>query len=192
MKGEYIMIYMVRHGQSASNAGGITTCASDICLSEKGWQEARGFAQEVDKKPDMIIVSPFLRAQQTSEPLLEKFPDVPVEVWDVQEFIFLGDASYVNTTNLERRKWDAEYFAKDDPDYAHGEGGESFNQMMQRVDAFLEKAKSIDEDKYVLVFSHDRFIRGVKLRQEGISPSIKNLFALEPIKNTKTLKLKFS
>ena len=72
-------IILVRHGQSVTNAGGRAADQVSNPLTELGRAQAREFAERLDCKPTLFVTSPFLRAQQTSEPLRQRFPNVPVE-----------------------------------------------------------------------------------------------------------------
>ena len=85
-------ILLVRHGQSVTNAGGRAADQVSNPLTELGRAQSREFAERFDCKPTLFVASPFLRAQQTSEPLRQRFPDVPVEEWPIQEFSFLNPA----------------------------------------------------------------------------------------------------
>src|SRR5436309_16016109 len=95
-------IILVRHGQSVTNAGGRAADQVSNPLTELGRAQARQFAECLDCKPTLIVTSLFLRAQQTSEPLRLRFPDVPVEQWAVQEFSFLNPALHRGTSELDR------------------------------------------------------------------------------------------
>ena len=72
-------IILVRHGQSVTNAGGKAADQVSNPLTELGRAQSREFADRLECKPTLFITSPFLRTQQTSEPLRQRFPDVPVE-----------------------------------------------------------------------------------------------------------------
>ena len=46
-------------------------------------------ATDWGETPSLIVTSLFLRTQQTAAPTIERFPDVPVEVWPIEEFTYL-------------------------------------------------------------------------------------------------------
>src|SRR5258708_35795501 len=94
-------IILVRHGQSVTNAGGRAADHVSNSLTELGRAQAREFAERLDCKPTLFVTSPFLRAQQTSEPLRQRFPDVPVEEWPVQEFSFFNPALHRSTSEAD-------------------------------------------------------------------------------------------
>ena len=59
-------LYMIRHGQSAANAGKLHAGWAQVPLTEKGVQEARSAGELLrDISFDRIYVSDLLRAQQT-------------------------------------------------------------------------------------------------------------------------------
>jgi broad specificity phosphatase PhoE len=68
-------IRFIRHAESAANAGLPTTDPGGIPLTENGKVAAGLAAAEYDgPEPDLIVISPYLRARQTSEPFLARFP----------------------------------------------------------------------------------------------------------------------
>lgn len=88
-------VYLIRHAESVSNAGERTASHGGAELSSEGRRQAEALTARIGFRPDLIVVSPFVRTRQTAEPLRQKYPDVPVEEWPVQEFSFL-DADRVS------------------------------------------------------------------------------------------------
>ena len=82
-------VYLIRHAESVSNAGERTASHGGAELSSEGRRQAEALTARIGFCPDLIVVSPFVRTRQTAEPLRQKYPDVPVEEWPVQEFSFL-------------------------------------------------------------------------------------------------------
>jgi len=183
------MFYLIRHAESVSNAGGKTINDKENHLSEKGFQQSVDLLQRIPGKPDLIVVSPYLRAQQTAKPLINKYPDVPVEIWNVQEFTFLDANRCDNTTHAERSTIRQEYLVQNDPDLIHGKGAESFNQMLQRVDELFDKLKSIDKNKFVIIFTHGHFMRAVLTRKDKQTVTFDDIFEGKIINNTDIVEL---
>ena len=75
---------LIRHRQSTGNAGLPCHDLARIELTELGWEQAREAAASWTETPSLIVCSPFLRTQQTAAPTVERFPDVPVEVWPIE------------------------------------------------------------------------------------------------------------
>jgi broad specificity phosphatase PhoE len=92
----------IRHGQSTGNVGIPCEDLSLQELTEKGRQQAREVATNWTQTPDLIVTSPYLHAQQTAQPTIERFPSVPVEVWPIQEFAYLEPSRWNGTLSAER------------------------------------------------------------------------------------------
>lgn len=82
--------WLIRHAESAANAGGATSDPGSIPLSEVGRAQALSIAAALPRRPDLVVMPPFLRTWQTAEPTMSRFPDMQVETWPVQEFSYLS------------------------------------------------------------------------------------------------------
>jgi len=152
----------IRHGQSTGNAGIPTHDLSLLELTELGWSQAREVAESWTETPNLIITSPYLRTQQTAAPTIERFFDVPVAVWPIQEFTYLQPSRWNGTLSSERMPVIERYWAEADPEYCDGPGAESFAMLRRRAEETLERLADIDEDALVYVFSHGQFIQAVR------------------------------
>lgn len=152
--------WFIRHGESESNAGLPSITDQSTPLTEKGFTQAELVASSIKKAPDRFVVSPYLRTQQTAAPTLEKHPNVPVETWLVQEYSYLSHQQYYNTTPDSRRKLSEKYFLTADPDLILGEGGESFNQFIDRVKSSLKRLKNATH-YHTIIFGHGWFMRAI-------------------------------
>jgi broad specificity phosphatase PhoE len=184
------MIYLIRHAESVGNAGGKTVNSKTNPLTEEGIRQSVDLLSKIPEKPDLIVVSPYFRAQQTADPLIKKYPDVPVETWNVQEFTFLDVEAYEDTTHDERILIREEYLSQNNSDFVHGTGAESFNQMLQRVDDMLHKLRTIEKKKFVVIFTHGHFMRAVLARKERQIVTFDDIFEGMEINNTDIIKLK--
>ena len=153
------MLWLVRHGESEANAGGITSDPAGIELTPRGRAQAEAIAASCPERPAWIGLSPFLRARQTAEPLLARYPDVPVKELAVQEFTYLAVARCAGTSGSTRRPLRGAYWSRMDPGYVDGEGAESFGMLWKRASAFLRWAEGRAGPG--AVFSHEQFIRAV-------------------------------
>ena len=152
--------WFIRHGESESNAGIPVSNDATTPLTELGIQQANRVAAHLQEPPDRFVVSPFYRTQQTAAPTLLKFPDVPVETWPVHEFSYLSHEQSENTTLKDRRKLSTPYFLTGDPDLILGDGGESFNQFLARVDNSIARVQE-SQDKNIIIFGHGWFMRAL-------------------------------
>ena len=163
-------IWLIRHGESTANAGLATKDASSIPLTDKGWQEARQMAHKFTSAPDLIVVSPYLRARQTAGPLAERFADTPIETWPVQEFTFLSPVRCAGTTVEQRRPLVEAYWKACDPMAIDGPGAESFAQMLDRV---REAARRIvaSPAKAIAIFTHGHIMQAWRLLADNPAAS---------------------
>lgn len=83
-------VRLIRHAQSAANAGLATTAPDSIPLTELGRTQAQILADHIASPPDLIISSPFERAIHTALALANRYPPVPLEIWAVEEFTYLS------------------------------------------------------------------------------------------------------
>lgn len=155
-------VVLIRHGESVANAGLPTSDPASIPLTENGRQQAEQIAEKMTIVPDLIIVSPYLRAKQTAEPVIKRFPQAKVECWpEVREFTYLSPASCAGTTTEDRKERVKSFWQAADPCYVDGEGAESFSQFVQRVDYVLQKLGDVSA-KNILVFTHGQFMRALE------------------------------
>ncbi|KAK8858057.1 hypothetical protein M9Y10_013157 [Tritrichomonas musculus] len=152
-------IILVRHAQSDSNAGGVAlTDFSQIPITAKGKEQAQNFASNFNEKPDLIICSPFLRTQQTSQPFRNKYSDVPFELDDnIREFSYINPDFARGTTFQQRRQRVNDYWGKLDPSFHDSESVECFSGFIERAKAFI---KSLHQRKehFIIAFTHSLFM----------------------------------
>lgn len=154
------LVRLIRHGESAANAGEASLDHATIRLTTKGVEQAQLVARSFNHAPDLIIASPFSRAQATAQATGAVFPATPVETWLVQEFTYLEPARCAGTTVAHRQDWVAAYWVKANPVFTDGEGAESFLDFISRAKAFLHRlAEHPVQD--IAVFSHRQFINAV-------------------------------
>lgn len=163
------LFYLIRHGESASNAGEKTLDAASTTLTERGWQGARANATSFPETPHLIVTSRYIRTAQTAKPLLERFASVPVEEWDIHEFTYMSADKYAGTTTFDRRPFIDEYWKRIDPHFADGDG-ESFAQFAARCRAFI--ARMGNTTGITAAFSHGHFTRGVLHALQGNFDSV--------------------
>jgi broad specificity phosphatase PhoE len=157
------MVFLVRHGESLANAGGITCDHAAIPLTELGWQQARDFAAGFTGSPALFVVSPFQRAQQTAAPMLERFPRVPVEEWPVQEYTYLEPTRY-NDLSIHQRKPDVlAFWGRADPAYRDGEGAETFSEFVYRVSNTLQRLRAMQPNCLTVVFTQGLWMQVARL-----------------------------
>jgi len=156
-------IILVRHGQSVTNAGGRAADQVSNPLTELGRAQSKDFAERFDCKPTLFVISPFLRAQQTAEPLRQRFPDVPVEEWPIQEFSFLNPVLYEGTSEADRESHVVAYWERGDPAYIDGTDAESFALFLGRARETIRRLAARDPGGCIVVFTHGFFMQAIRL-----------------------------
>jgi len=151
-------VRLIRHAQSAANAGLATTAPDSIPLTDKGQLQARALADSITCTPDLIISSPFDRAVATALPTARRFPHAPIERWPVEEFTYLSPKRFAGTTQAERKPHAERYWENGNTEIVDGPGAESWNDLLGRADAMLAKLAGHDAQN-ILAFSHGQFIR---------------------------------
>ena len=161
--------WLIRHGESLGNIGGRTATPEGIPLTETGHAQAKYTAVQIASSstsstpPALIVHSPYVRTQQTALPLIERYPQVPVEIWDIHEFTFLSPIAFHNTTIVERRPAARAYWERANPHEVHGEGAESFAAFIARAKSVLDRLQHTDTAlrQRTIVYSHETFIMAV-------------------------------
>ena len=152
-------IKFLRHAQSAGNAGLRTSDPAEIPLTEAGRLAAEAAAKNYEgPAPDLIVVSPFRRAQETAAPFITRFAPASVESWPVQEFTYLSPQRVGASTTQERLPMVEAYWRTATPETNDGEGAESFRDFITRVQIALEKLRNRSEQT-ILVVCHEMVIK---------------------------------
>lgn len=93
-----------------------------------------------------------------------------MEEWPIQEFTYLAPMRCAGTTAEQRRVWVEHYWTLADPDRCDGDGAESFNEFLARVDDTIGRLAQLAEpfDLAVLLFGHGQFINAMRWRQSHL------------------------
>ena len=154
-----IRVFLVRHGQSESNAGLSSDDPALIPLTEAGHRQADQVAAAIAEVPALIVTSPYLRARQSAQPTIGRFPGVGCQEWPVQEFTYLGDLHGRATTSAERAPYTQAYWERADP-FSASPGAESFAGLLGRIADLLGRISAVEAGP-VVVFTHGLFMRAV-------------------------------
>ena len=152
-------VWFIRHAESVANAGGRTREAPTYPLSDLGFLQAESLARALHVEPEFIVVSPYVRAMQTAEPAVRRFPKARVEEWPVHEVQFLDPALCVDTMQHERGELSRDYWKRADPHFA-ASGAESFAQFAGRAADAIERLATRTERR-TFIFSHGQFMSAV-------------------------------
>ena len=169
-------VWLIRHGESAANAGLPTTDPASVPLTDKGCKQAESVLGYFKDRPtpDVVVVSKYIRTHQTAEPTLKHFGLEAEENELCHEFTFLDPSKYKGTTVADRWPMAQAYIDRGDPDYRDGGDAESFNDFKGRAEDFLQWCG--DRPEFIVVFSHERFIRACCQLIKGDEMSIASFF----------------
>ena len=152
-------IKFLRHAQSAGNVGLPSSSPGEIPLTSAGRAATDVAAKNYEgHPPDLIVVSPFLRAKETSEPFIRRFASAKVEEWPVQEFTYLSPSRFQNSTAQERLPRVEAYWKTATADTNDGPGAESFRDFITRVQTALKNVRERVEQN-ILVVCHEMVIK---------------------------------
>src|SRR5713226_5749395 len=76
-------VWLIRHGESQSNAGLPTLSPVFPGLTKRGIVQAESIAQAFTRVPSLIITSRYKRTKQTALPTTERFPNAKQGQWVV-------------------------------------------------------------------------------------------------------------
>ncbi len=153
-------VWLIRHAQSESNANLKTKHPAHSVLTELGHWEASRLVMAFRQKPDLLVVSPFLRARQTAVPLISHFDPIAVEEWPIYEFTYLAPERYANTSADERAPFAQEYWLRNDPLYKDGGEGESFTELLVRVWEVVDRLQQ-HPGQFLALIGHGLFLRAL-------------------------------
>ncbi len=145
-------IYLVRHGESASNAGQATDDPGLIPLTDLGEAQARQLAAELDIRPQRVITSEYVRAIDTAKPFCGKYKIELNTHRLLHEFTMLDPQEVAGTTNAQRRPLVKNYWEVSNTECRMGPGAETFSEFANRVDGFLNELDSAPN--HTVVFGH--------------------------------------
>ena len=143
-------IHLVRHGESAANAGLPTSDPGLIPLTARGHAQAAQLSEMWAPNPSAIVTSEYVRAKDTARPLSMRFGLEPTTHPLLHEFVTLDPDQVTGTTVLERRPLVDSYWAESDPTRRMGEGAETFVEFAARVDGYLPQLDALPHEAVIV------------------------------------------
>ena len=144
-------LYVIRHGQSATNLSGHYTGWEQIPLTEKGIEDAKAIRPLLSEvRFDKVYSSDLIRAKTTAVTALPgcKFEETPL----LREINVgsLANQPLSSITETEKELTCTEGFGK--------YGGETRDEMRKRIEEFLKLLES-NGHECIAAFSHAGFLR---------------------------------
>lgn len=160
-----MLMYIIRHGETAWNHLHKIQGSADISLDEAGISLARRTGEALkDVKFDLCFSSPLLRARQTAEAVLgeRKIPMILDKRIQEIDFGVLEGVVWLDKDGHAISK-EMEVFFNDPVHFQKPKGGESLEDVLARTrDFWLEKTNDPQlSDKTILVSSHGCAVRAL-------------------------------
>lgn len=173
---------VVRHGQSTGNViaqeaeqNGLETIDiperdADVPLSGTGREQAAALGLWfADRRPQLAVVSPYLRARETAESALRGL-GVPVVVDERLRDRELGVLDLLTAHGVAvRHPAEAARRRRLGKFYHRPPGGESWADVLLRLRALLREVREDHPDERVVLFGHEATVLLVRYLVEGLS-----------------------
>jgi probable phosphoglycerate mutase len=144
------MIAFVRHGQTASNAGGQLQGRFDAPLTDEGTEQATRVAAALEgERPVRVVSSPLVRARTTAD-AIAKLVGVEVEVDERLIELDYGEWDQRRLSDVPTEAWQE---WRESPSYAPP-GGESLEAVSARVVDFCTSRADEWRDDLLVAVSH--------------------------------------
>ncbi|MGC4806980.1 histidine phosphatase family protein [Micromonospora sp. DT233] len=183
---ELATLWIVRHGESTANVAateaeatgaeliGLTHRDADVPLSATGEEQARATGRWLAelpqrRRPDVAVVSPYLRAVQTAELALAG-TGIPVSRDERLRDRELGILDGLTAHGVTRRFPDeAARRTRLGKFYYRPPGGESWTDVALRLRTLLGDLRRDHADQRVLLFGHDALVFLLRYLVEGLT-----------------------
>ncbi|WP_210584713.1 histidine phosphatase family protein [Streptomyces sp. GESEQ-35] len=170
-------LLLVRHGETEWSRSGRHTGWTDVPLTERGREEARGLVPLIrSHRVGAAFVSPLQRARETAQliGLQEMRVDVDLREWDY------GGYEGVTTVEIQRERPGWFLFTDGVAPGPPSHPGETPEQVGERADRMLGKvdAALANTEGVIVLVAHGHFLRVLTARRLGLPPSDGALFQL--------------
>jgi probable phosphoglycerate mutase len=153
-------LYCIRHGETEWSLSGQHTGVTDISLTDKGRDLAKGLRAPLSQHSfSMVLVSPLKRAMETCA-LAGLADDAQIEP-DLREWNY-GDYEGLTPAQIRANHPGWILFRDGCPN------GETPEQMGQRVDRIISRVMTVEGD--VALFAHGHVLRTLAARWIGLPP----------------------
>jgi broad specificity phosphatase PhoE len=161
-------LYLARHGETAWTLSGQHTGRTDVPLTERGEQDARGLGDRLRGLSFVhVLTSPLQRASRTCE--LAGFGAAATQDRDLLEWNY-GRYEGRTSADIHKERPDWDLFRDGCPD------GEKAADVGARVDRVIARARAAQGD--VLLFSSAHVLRVLAARWLGLEPGAGRYFLL--------------
>lgn len=147
-------LYMTRHGETVWNVEGRFQGRENSELTERGILQAESLSRVLDEEGiELIVTSPLKRAFETAR-IARGARDIPIIKLDSLLELSLGRWEGAYLRELEGKDPDNFNRYWNDPFNFTSEGGESFPELIRRLEGALAEIGTLAEGRKVLVVTH--------------------------------------
>jgi broad specificity phosphatase PhoE len=163
-----VILYLIRHGQTAHNRDALGLGRADVPLTAFGVRQAEALGARLAGEPiNHIFASPLGRAQETAR-AVAAFQDAAVEVRDELIEMDVGETEGLTFPEMhERHPEFLKLWASDDCADAVMPGGESLRDVAKRLDPFIEELRLLPDERIAIV-THNFVIKVLFCRLLGL------------------------
>lgn len=163
-------LLLIRHGETVGNQEQIAHGQTESPLNDRGIQQATLTAKMLQtwQRPyDLVYASPLYRAHHTGKIIAEHL-EVPLHTHDDLKEGFLGDWEEVTYEELNKLGFAQKSIHDDDFD---GHGGETPNQLSQRLINAVETIRKRHSAENIIMVSHGAAISHLLARVLDTKPA---------------------
>ncbi|WP_078596557.1 histidine phosphatase family protein [Evansella clarkii] len=154
-----LKLYITRHGETVWNTEKRMQGWGDSELTENGVRNAELLRDRLkDTDFAAIYSSPSKRARLTAE-LIKGERELPVILEDNLKEIHLGEWEGRTVTEIEKTDPDRFHLFWNAPHFYEPQGGESYEELRNRLTAFLKNAEGTHPSGNVLIVTHSAVIK---------------------------------
>ena len=132
-------LYLIRHAQSAANAGGTSLPDREIPLSAAGAQQAAKLMCRLPANR-RVFVSEMRRTHETAAPYYARYGIRPEILPCLNEFSYLPFAAVQGLDASARKPLAEGYWQRTDPHFRAGSGADTFAEFDGRISDFMHRA----------------------------------------------------
>ena len=166
-----MILYLIRHGETASNRDGLGQGRADHPLTEAGLLQAAAVAKRFDQHPvDLVVSSPLLRARSVAEVVAER-SGCPVELNDDLHEMDVGETEGLTPAGMRQRfpEFMAAWGAAE-MESVTMPGGESLLNVRDRIAPVLDELLTRPIERVALV-SHNFVLKVALCHLAGLRPN---------------------
>lgn len=162
-------IYLIRHGETTSNAEERVQGHTDSSLSELGVRQAEAVAHRLaGERIDAVYSSDLGRAQATAEAIASRH-GLPVQTTPLLREACLGVLQGLTRAEIEERFPADKHSWRRNPLTERPPGAETLEQVIQRCERFLiETVSKHAQDARLAVVGHGGSVRGLIVAALGL------------------------